>query len=223
MIDGRTVDDCLLHVGDGLIVVNKPPGISSTGLTLADEDCVQHHLRRRFGGMIWAVHQLDKATSGVNLFVLQRHLVARCRDAMVAGEKTYLTLCHGRPAFDEIEIDAPIGEIDSEKRCLGVTADGRPARTRVTVLDRTDAFAALRVRLFTGRTHQIRIHLSHAGHPLVGEPWYRVPPCTLAPRQALHAWRLVLQEGTNARAFTAPIPADLDDVARRLGLRFDPA
>lgn len=222
MIDGRTVDDCLLHVGDGLIVVDKPAGISSTGLTLADEDCVQHHLRRRFGGMIWAVHQLDKATSGVNLFVLQKHLVARCRDAMVAGEKTYVALCHGRPKFDELDIDVPIGDLDAEKRRLGVTADGKRARTHVTVLDRAERFASLRLRLFTGRTHQIRIHLGFIGHPLVGEPWYRDPPCTLAPRQALHAWRLVLRDGATPRTFVAPIPRDLVEVARSLSLRIDP-
>lgn len=203
---------------DGLLAVDKPPGITSTGKRLSDTDCLQWLLMQRYG-TVWAVHQLDKETSGVNLFVRRRRLVEACRQRMAppAGEKTYLALCQGVPERDAWRIEVPIGWIDAQQGHLGVVAGGKPAATRVQVLARGPDLAALVVRLETGRTHQVRIHLAHAGHPLLGEAWYCRPACRRAPRQALHAWRLRLG-GPEPRTFTAPIPADLAALAREAAL-----
>lgn len=88
--------------------------------------------------------------------------------------------------------------------------DGRPA----------PAYSWVEVGLETGRQHQVRLHLAHIGHPLVGEPLHRDPPCELHPRQALHAWRLMLPATATMPALDviAPIPGDLTALATKLGL-----
>lgn len=201
-----------------LLVLDKPPGLPSTGRSLDDDDCLQHALMQRAGGMVWAVHQLDADTSGVNVFTTEKRDVATLKDALTAptARKEYLAIVHGSPAWDARCAADPIGMVDEES--LGVTARGRSARSEFEVLDRGSEHSLLRVRIQTGRTHQIRIHAAHLGHPLVGEEWYRSPPCTLHPRQALHAGRLIL-EGALHLDVTAPIPDDLRALARTLGLR----
>lgn len=173
---------------------------------------------QRAGAMVWAVHQLDADTSGVNLFTTAKRDVSTLKDALTAptARKEYLAIVHGSPAWDARCVTDPIGMIDEES--LGVTPSGRSARSEFEVLDRGPEHSLLRVRIQTGRTHQIRIHAAHLGHPLVGEEWYRSPPCTVHPRQALHAGRLIL-EGALHLDVTAPIPDDLRALARTLGLR----
>ena len=225
--DGRSVSDPRILWLDGeALAYDKPAGLSTSGLSLDDPDCLQHRLMRRFGRMVWAVHQLDKDTSGVNLFALERRAVRplHLRMKPPGGRKLYLALVHGRPEDDRFEVDAPIGFLDEERRRLGVHPSGKPARTRFHVLARGPAHALLAVALLTGRTHQIRIHLAHAGHPLVGEPWYRHEPCRLARRQMLHAWELTLAPtGTQPeRTIRAPVPVDLCEAAQRLQVPFPP-
>lgn len=209
-----------LHHADGLLAVDKPAGIPTSGLQLDDPRCLQFWLMRHFGDMVWAIHQLDADTSGVNLFATDKKVAAHTQRRMAAqtAAKTYLAICHGAVDLDEQEIDRPIGFLDAERKLLGVTEAGRPARSRVTVLDRSDAHSLLRVRIFTGRTHQIRIHLASLGHPLVGECWYRDPPCKLTERQALHAWSIRFEDGEEPGGLQAPVPADLGLLARAMQL-----
>ena len=101
--------------------------------------------------------------------------------------------------------------------CLGVHSAGKSAHTRIETLERGDEFSLLRLQLMTGRTHQIRIHCSHLGHPLVGEEWYRDVPCRLHSRQALHAWELELGPPFDVRV-RAPVPEDLQLLAREVKL-----
>jgi len=187
---------------DGVVVVDKPFDLPSTGRQLDDPDSLQYALIERHGAMVWAVHQLDADTTGVNVFVTQRPLVKRWQSRLrfPAAEKTYLAVVHGRVAGAEFLVDADI--------------DGRSAITRVHRIDQTDAASLVRVVIETGRTHQIRIHLQRVGHPLLGERWYRQPRCTRHPRQALHARSISLPHTT----LTAPIPADLRALVERLGL-----
>jgi len=215
------LDRRLIFAGEDLVAVDKPPGIPSTGLALDDPRCLQFWLMRRFDRMVWAVHQLDADTSGVNLFTLSRRQVARQKARMEAptGVKTYLAICHGEPAFDTIEVDQPIGFLDPEKTRLGIVDSGRKARSRFQVRARHNGYSALEVRIFNGRTHQIRIHLAHLSHPLVGECWYRSEPCTRWPRQALHAASLRFLDGANPREFRAPLAEDLRKLSAELGFR----
>lgn len=213
----------LIFTGDDLVAVDKPAGIPSTGLDLEDQCCLQFWLMRHFDRMVWAVHQLDADTSGVNLFTLSKRQVAHQKARMEAptGVKTYLAICHGEPGFDEIEVNQPIGFLDREETRLGITAAGRPARSRFRVRERKNGFSALEVRIYTGRTHQIRIHLSHLGHPLVGEFWYRPEPCTRWPRQALHALSLRFEDGSQPRELRAELAPDLRELSAALGFGGD--
>jgi 23S rRNA-/tRNA-specific pseudouridylate synthase len=187
----------------GLVAVAKPAGLPSTGRTLSDPACAQFVLSRQLRRDVWAVHQLDADTTGVLLFVRKASLVAPTADALKAGSKTYVALVHGEPAFDERVVDAPIARTATGHV---VAADGRPARSTVTVLRVGGGFAAVQVALHTGRTHQARVHLAHLGHPLVGERRYRAPPCERFSRHVLHAARIVLADGPE---LVAPTPADV--------------
>ena len=205
-----------------IYVLNKPPGWPTTGRTLADEDCIQFHLMRHHRGMVWALHQLDADTSGVSVFTTRKKWVHPIQVLWSHPEtcKEYFAIVHGIPDWVTREVDQPIGK--NELGVLGVHTQGKSARTAFEVLDQNHGYSLLRARLFTGRTHQIRIHLAHLGHPLVGEAWYRSQPCTLHPRQALHAHRLRLPEHPMLprNKFEAPVPADLQVLATQLGLRY---
>lgn len=203
-----------------LYVLNKPPGWPTTGRNLADDDCIQFHLMRHHGGMVWALHQLDADTSGLCFFTTNKDWVQPIKDlwSQPNTSKDYIAIIHGVPDWASTEVLQPIGK--DEVGNLGVHSSGKTARTAFEVLDQNKEYSLLRARLFTGRTHQIRIHLAHIGHSLVGEEWYRSPPSTLHPRQALHAHRLTFPENPllTKNVYEAPVPADLEALAKQLGL-----
>ena len=214
------LEDRIIFQQDGLIVVNKPADLPSTGRTLEDDDCLQYQLMQAEERMVWAIHQLDADTSGVNLFTTQKELVPKYKEALQQqhATKTYLAIVHGNPSWDEINETSPIGKVDA--RSLGVLATGKTAHSKFTVLSRSENYTLLKVNIYSGRTHQIRIHLSHLGFPLVGEEWYRNPPCTKHPRQALHCYEINLL--TLNQTFTAPFPPDLDKLSQALKLVIPP-
>lgn len=192
----------ILREEGGLIAVDKPFDLPSTGRQLDDPDSLQYALIERCGAMVWAVHQLDADTTGVNLFASERALVKEWQSKLQypSARKSYLGVVHGEVTGTEVLIDSSI--------------DGRRAITKIHPIDRAPGTSLLRIWLETGRTHQIRIHLGRIGHPLLGEGWYRQPRCTRHPRQALHAHCIRLPETT----LTAPIPDDLRSLAKQLGL-----
>ena len=171
------------------------------------------------------VHRLDKDTTG--LLVVARTLAAH--NALVAAlarrdvRREYLAVVHGVPTGGG-SIDAPIGRHRVDRTRMAVTSAGRTALTHYTVAERFRGHALLAVRLATGRTHQIRVHLAHVRHPLVGDPVYggraRLPRGASPelvealrgfPRQALHASRLALEHPRSGASLSweAPLPDDL--------------
>jgi len=171
------------------------------------------------------VHRLDKDTSGLLLVAASEAARVRLVAMLAAREisRRYLAVAEGIVA-NALTIDAPIGRDPTLRTRQRVRTDGRSAVTHVRMLARYRAHTLIEATLETGRTHQIRVHLAHTGHPLVGDARYgargRIPvdadPATVLAlrgfrRQALHAWRLALthpQTGA-ALAFEAPLPADL--------------
>ena len=228
-------DLALLYEDDDLAVLDKPagltvhPGAGRTTGTLA------HLLLARYpemagvggAGRPGIVHRLDQGTSGV--LVAARTPTAHTRLARAfAGrevEKHYLALVYGEPSRPEGLIDAPIGRHATRRKEMTVRPDGRPARTGWHTRAAAAGIALVELDLFTGRTHQIRVHLKHIGHPLVGDPvygearWKSLPrpvqaPLRDFPRPALHAWKLAFRHpGTGALLrCEAPVPADLREL-----------
>ncbi len=170
------------------------------------------------------VHRLDRGTSG--LMVLARTaeameaLQAQFRERAV--EKRYLALVHGVPRFQSGWVEDPIGRSPKHPDRFAVlpAGEGREASTYWELRERFDGFALLECRPKTGRTHQLRVHLTHAGHGIVGDRVYRtrgvparLPPEAPAPqRQALHAAGLAFRHPVTgeALAFEEPLPADLE-------------
>lgn len=174
------------------------------------------------------VHRLDKDTSGLLLVAKHDDAHRVLSDALKRREikRTYLTACWGHLPDDTVSVDAPIGRHHTDRKKMGIVPDGRPARTHFRRLERWRAADLLQAELETGRTHQIRVHLLHLGHPVVGDRTYapdrargfggpeRGWALALAkrvPRQFLHAaeLRFLHPRTREEMRFASPLPPDL--------------
>jgi 23S rRNA pseudouridine1911/1915/1917 synthase len=224
----------VLHEDEHLLVVDKPAGLvvhpapgnwSGTLLNaLLGRDAKAAALPR--AGI---VHRLDKDTSGLMVVARTRAAMDRLVAMIAAREvaRQYLALAHrpwSGPAARRIE--APIGRDPRNRLRMAVVDErhpGKPAATRVELVAQAEAGCLLRCTLETGRTHQIRVHLAHVGHPLVADPLYGGAPAAGLARQALHACRLAFAHPHDGRplAFHAPPPDDLQAALRAWGLRYN--
>ncbi len=207
-----------------VIVVDKPPGlVVHPGAGTRTTTTLVAGLVHRFPELgdldeqRWGlVHRLDRDTSGllmvgrtVNAF---HHLQHELRQRRI--ERVYLTLVDGVPEAARGTVDAPIGRDPDNPVRMAVVRDGRPARSHYRRLAAWDDAALLEVRLETGRTHQIRVHLASIGHPVVGDGVYdrrRRRSVADPGRQWLHAARLAFVHPSSGERVevTAPLPADL--------------
>lgn len=158
------------------------------------------------------VHRLDKDTSGVMMVGRTLPAVTALVRAIAAREvhRSYLALAHGVPEQAAFDVEAPIGRDPQVRVRMAVVPGGRDARTSVACLGHAGGYSALRCTLHTGRTHQIRVHLAHVGHPLVADAVYGGRAALGMQRQALHAAELQLAHPITglALAFKCPPPAD---------------
>ena len=216
-----------------IVVINKPPGlVVHPAAGHADHTLVNallFHVKdlSGIGGELrpGIVHRLDKDTSGVMVIakndIAHRRLATQWRDA----RKEYLAIVYGKPKRDRGTIEAPIARDPRNRKRMAVVKSGRAAITDYEVVEALRYVSLLRCTLRTGRTHQIRVHLKHLGHSIVGDPVYSGPqwrgipdkraqkPLAAFPRQALHAWRLTLPDG---RAFEAPMAEDMRQLLEAL-------
>jgi len=231
----------IVYEDDTLVVVNKPAGLVVHPAAGNWSGTILNGLLHRYGdaagGLPRAgiVHRLDKETSG--LMVVARTLEAQTDLVRQLQARTvkrrYLALVWGNMP-SEGTIDAPIGRDPRERTRMAVVtgASGKPARTHFRTVDETiwerQPVSAIHCDLETGRTHQIRVHCAHIGHPLLGDPVYgrargkrSVTPLPGGfARQALHAWRLGLIHPQTGRAmqWRADPPEDMVALAEALGL-----
>ncbi len=224
----------ILHEDADLVVLNKPAGLvvhpapGHAAGTLVN--ALLHHCAdlQGIGGELrpGIVHRLDKDTSGVLVVAKNEptHAALVAQFAAHTVEKEYLALVWGAPAKKSGTVDLPIGRHPVHRQKMAVTAKGRTAVTRYEILAAGPRAALLRVRIETGRTHQIRVHLARLGHPVVGDTTYGrarpgLPPGLVIPRQMLHAHRLRFTHPRSGRSleFTAPPPPDFAAAQKILG------
>ncbi len=184
----RSFDLEVLHEDDDVVVVLKPAGQHSQGTELGDAGSLVNGLTRRYGPDVRLMHRLDAPTSGVLVAARSKEAVSGLSRQLREHDFTraYLAGVAGRPPEGRCEL--PLVRHGRRMR-LATTADREPiqARTDVTVVHADEATARTLVmaRLWTGRTHQVRLHLSGLGAPVLGDRVYGRAP---APRLALHAW-----------------------------------
>lgn len=238
----------ILYEDEHLLIVNKEAGIivhpthgHYTG-TLANG--VVHYWRDKGEAFRFrAVHRLDQETSGVIAIAKNPYVHQHISEQMIANEvdKRYLALVHGVPSPEEGEVDGPIDRDPEEPHRRIVTPDGYPSLTRYKVVEAYGSSSSLvQLKLETGRTHQIRVHMTSIGCPLIGDKLYRHPvyrmlppeeegaPETVLPqgldpsertvvlldhsisRQALHAWELSFQHPVTRERLTFQAPLPPD-------------
>lgn len=221
----------ILFEDDQIIVVNKPPGLlahpsrNEKSGTLTNG--LAYHFWRSTGSAIrpGLVHRLDRNTSGVIVIAktprAHRTLSKHFRERWV--KKFYLAVVSGLLESDNGEIDARIGCDKEAWPHWRVMDDGKPAHTRYQVRRRFEAHTLLELEPLTGRTHQLRIHCSLIGHPILGDPIYAtvVDPITKKlglKYHLLHASRLIFRHPATGREmdFDAPMPREMQGIIQRL-------
>jgi 23S rRNA pseudouridine1911/1915/1917 synthase len=217
----------ILYEDDAVIAVNKPAGVVVHAGAGAHSGTLVNRLVHHFSSLSKVggdlrpgiVHRLDRGTSGV-LLVARTDAAHRALAAQFAArtvEKTYLALVQGRVATESGRIDSPITRDPVHRtRMTARLGHGRESHTQFRVRLRLERFTFLEVRIGTGRTHQIRAHLSSIGHPVAGDRLYGARPFPALPdRVFLHAWRIVFSSpafppGAERVTVEAPLPAELE-------------
>jgi 23S rRNA pseudouridine1911/1915/1917 synthase len=233
----------VVYEDDHLAVIDKPAGLVVHPAPGHWDDTLVNALVARgttlsggAEGRPGIVHRLDRDTSGL-MVVAKTDLAHRRLGSAIAARRvrrTYAALAWGHLDTSPAMVDAPIARHPQDRKRMWVTPAGRPSRTDAFVVARFEVAELLRLELHTGRTHQIRVHLEHLGHPIVGDPVYggggsrrisgaarrqaeRIEAAT--PRQALHAAALAFRHPATGQAleFRAEWPADLRDTILAVG------
>lgn len=218
-IEPERIELDIIYEDNDIAVINKPQGMvvhpapgnySGTLVNALLYNCRQ---LSSINGVIrpGIVHRLDKDTSGLIVIaktdLAHRELAKQLKDKTMS--RIYIALAEKNFKQDAGTIDAPIGRHPVDRKKMAVVQGGRNAVTHYKVLERFGEYTLLMLELTTGRTHQIRVHLSHIGHPVVGDPVYGSKKQRFALKgQALHAYKLQLIHPVTGESmeFEAPLP-----------------
>jgi 23S rRNA pseudouridine1911/1915/1917 synthase len=238
-VEPEDIPLAIVHEDEDLLVIDKAAGMvvhpapGHRGGTLVN--ALLHHVQdlSGIGGVLrpGIIHRLDKDTSGLLIVAKNDRSHRALADALRAREirRRYLTLAWGHLLQAQFVVDQPIARQPNDRLRMGIVEGGRRAVTRFRRVERWAAADLLQAQLETGRTHQIRVHLLHLGHPVVGDPLYgagrargfsgatrgwALELAQRTPRQFLHAAELrFLHPGTGAEMrFSSPLPPDLQKV-----------
>jgi 23S rRNA pseudouridine1911/1915/1917 synthase len=217
-----------------VLIVNKPAGLVTHPAPGHARGTLVNALLARGGAEAYGaiagvnrpgiVHRLDRDTSGLIVVArndrAQQALMGQLKERRV--KKTYLALVRGAPPAEVGRIEAPIGRDPRHRTRMAVVPDGRPATTIYRLKERFADWTLLELDLITGRTHQLRVHLSTIGHAIAGDPVYATGAARGGPtgldRLFLHSWRILLPsvDGGRVVSVEAPLPADLEAVLDHL-------
>jgi 23S rRNA pseudouridine1911/1915/1917 synthase len=211
----------ILFEDKDIVVINKPsglvvhPGAGHPQHTLVNALLSHCTTLSGIGGKErpGIIHRLDKETSGCLIVAkndeAHRELSRQFAERMV--EKIYLALVAGKLRNETGLIEEKIGRHPFHRQRMSVTSSrGRPAKTEYRVIRSRDQASLVECRLHSGRTHQIRVHLHHLGHPVLGDKVYAARSAKKFPRQMLHAWKLGFRHPKTGgwKSFEAPLPHD---------------
>jgi 23S rRNA pseudouridine1911/1915/1917 synthase len=217
----------IIYQDEEILVINKPAGLvvhpapghaSGTLVNALLYHVPELSINGNFRPGI--VHHLDKDTSGLMVVAKTDHALNHLINQMKERTtlKEYLTLVEGDVQPPSGIIDAPIGRDPAARKQMAVVRNGKPARTIYTVLNQLSNHSYVQARLETGRTHQIRVHFSYLGHPVVSDLVYgRRKPTLPLKRQFLHAHKLGIRlpKDETWQEFVAPLPPDLDQALKQ--------
>ena len=219
----------IIYEDNDIIVVNKPKGLvvhpangNPDGTLVNAILAICKNSLSGIGGEIrpGIVHRLDKDTSGI--IIVAKNDIAHINISNQIKErkvkKTYIALVRGNVPEEEATINMPIGRSTRDRKKMAVNKDGKPAITHFKVLKRYGKYTLLEVKIETGRTHQIRVHMSHIGHGIIGDELYGYVDENLINRQALHAYSLSFNQPRTKEnlEFKAELPNDIKNLIEKL-------
>ncbi len=211
----------LIYEDEDMVVVNKQPGILIHPSHGHFDDTIGNYLIHHFrengeGAGFHPVHRLDKGTSGLLIVAKHPHGQEKLKHQLHTGafRRRYLAVCQGVPSPASGTIDAPIAPVPGSLMAREVNPEGQAARTHYKVLARWGSRALVELELDTGRTHQIRVHMAHIGHPLTGDFLYGTEDKALIARPALHSWQVEINHPISGKQlhFTASLPQDIQNL-----------
>lgn len=209
--------DIVYEDGD-ILILNKAPGVTVHPGPGHYADTLGNFILAHYDAVgeqadFHPVHRLDRGTSGLLATAKHPHAQEIMKNQLHSGDfqRIYLALCEGVPSPDHGLIDAPLGPREGSLVEQMVRPDGKEARTHYQVLSVHGGRSLVELQLDTGRTHQIRVHMAHLGHPLTGDFLYGTEDPGLIPRPALHSARLTLRHPVTGQLlhFESPLPQDM--------------
>lgn len=184
----------VVYEDEWLLVLDKPAGMPVHPSAGHYDDSLANRVVARYGGVFRPVNRLDAGTSGLMVAARDAHIHAQLSKMLHSGsfERRYLAVVEGNLLPVQGTVDAPIARAPDSaiRRCIH--PEGQRAVTHFRVLSNNARFSLVELLLETGRTHQIRVHMAHIGHPLAGDFLYGTEDKELIARPALHAWHLRL-------------------------------
>lgn len=204
----------ILYEDEYLIAINKPAYLVTLPSPSYPDNSLANYLLHYYQSqdyenqVIHALTRLDKDTSGVIIFAKSGYIHHRLEQTALT--KTYLAFVEGELGQKEGLLDYPINRSEDSIITRTVHPDGKPAQTAYKVVEEKNDYSIVEAQLLTGRTHQIRVHFSHIGHPLLGDDLYG-GHLNIIERQALHCYRVTLTHPITEKELTleAPLPNDL--------------